>query len=183
MHTNHTVVTCAKQLIFAHPLGLNLRLLEQWANHSTSVLCKAMKRSEYRYLQPALPFWFDCLLGEGFLWSAPSLCRVDKRISCTCWINNTFFGSLLCYIYHILYNTECYIHHNHIFWIKGAPINGYVGSVKQACAEIKRNCFSQPYFVIARNKTFLLHRFPDHWRNWTLSFIGFPRYWKYTGFF
>ena len=118
---------------------------------------------------------------KDFLWAAPSLCRVDKRIPCTCWINNTFFWSMLYYIYHILYNTACYIHHNYIFWIKGAPIYGYVGSVKQACAEIKRNCFSQPYFVIARNKTFLLHRFPDHWRNWTLSFIGFPRYWKYTG--
>ena len=144
-------------------------------------MCYAKQwRSEYQYLQPALSFWFDCLLREGFLWSAPSLCRVDKRMSCTCWINNTFFGSLLYYIYHILYNSVISII---IIYSEGAPIYGYVGSVKQACADIKRNCFSQPYFVIARNKTFLLHRFPDHWRNWTLSFIGYPRYWKYTGFF
>ena len=46
-------------------------------------------------------------------------------------------------------------------------------------AEIKRNCFS-PILLSQEIKPFSgLHRFSDDRRNWTLSFIGFPRYRKY----
>ena len=88
VRTNHMAVPYnAKQVIFAHPLVFNLRLLEQWANHSSKEQVSISAAS----LVILIAFW-----EKDFLWAASSLCRIDKRIPCSCWI--LFRESVILYI-------------------------------------------------------------------------------------